>query len=90
MTKWMRRAGAIACTASMLATTSATFAETPIVNATETKAEVTDVVLGTKGTLMGLVKNMSGDAEGHQLVTIGYSGNEVAAVETLRRRIICR
>jgi hypothetical protein len=38
MTKWMRRAGAIACTASMLATTSATFAETPIVNATETKA----------------------------------------------------
>ena len=32
---------------------------------------------------MGLVKNMSGDAEGHQLVTIGYSGNEVAAVETL-------
>ena len=83
MTKWMRRAGAIACTASMLATTSTTFAETPIVNATETKAEVTDVVLGTKGTLMGLVKNMSGDAKGHQLVTIGYSGNEVAAVETL-------
>ena len=83
MTKWMRRAGAIACTASMLATTTATFAETPIVNAAETKAEVTDVVLGTKGTLMGLVKNMSGDAEGHQLVTIGYSGNEVAAVETL-------
>ena len=83
MTKWMRRAGAIACTASMLATTTATFAETPIVNATETKAEVTDVVLGTKGTLMGLVKNMSGDAKGHQLVTIGYSGNEVAAVETL-------
>ena len=39
------------------ATTTATFAETPIVNATETKAEVTDVVLGTKGTLMGLVKN---------------------------------
>jgi hypothetical protein len=67
----------------MLATTTATFAETPIVNATETKAEVTDVVLGTKGTLMGLVKNMSGDAKGHQLVTIGYSGNEVAAVETL-------
>ena len=57
MTKWMRRAGAIACTASMLATTTATFAETPIVNATETKAEVTDVVLGTKGTLMGLVTN---------------------------------
>ena len=83
MTKWMRRAGAIACTASMLATTSATFAETPIVNATETKTEVTDVVLGTKGTLMGLVKNMSGDVKGHQLVTIGYSGNEVAAVETL-------
>jgi hypothetical protein len=40
----------------MLATTTATFAETPIVNAAETKAEVTDVVLGTKGTLMGLVK----------------------------------
>ena len=79
----MRRAGAIACTASMLATTTATFAETPIVNATETKTEVTDVVLGTKGTLMGLVKNMSGDVKGHQLVTIGYSGNEVAAVETL-------
>lgn len=83
MTKWMRRAGAIACTASMFATTTATFAETPIVNAAETKAEVTDVVLGTKGTLMGLVKNPSGVATSHQLVTIGYSGNEVAAVETL-------
>ena len=83
MTEWMRRAGAIACTASMLATTTATFAESPIVNVAETKAEVTDVVLGTKGTLMGLVKNTSGAVEGHQLVTIGYSGNEVAAVETL-------
>ncbi len=83
MTKWMRRAGAIACIASMLATTTATFAETPIVNAAEMKSEVTDVVLGTKGTLMGLVKNTSGDVEGQQLVTIGYSGNEVAAVETL-------
>lgn len=67
----------------MFATTTATFAETPIVNAAETKAEVTDVVLGTKGTLMGLVKNTSGVATSHQLVTIGYSGNEVAAVETL-------
>ena len=57
MTKWMRRAGAIACTTSMLATTTATFAETPLVNTAETKAEVTDVVLGTKGTLMGLVKD---------------------------------
>ena len=37
------------------ATTTATFAETPLVNAAETKAEVTDVVLGTKGTY-GLVK----------------------------------
>ena len=83
MTKWMRRAGAIACTASMLATTTATFAETPLVNTAETKAEVTDVVLGTKGTLMGLVKDTIGDAKGHQLVTIGYSGNDVAAVETL-------
>ena len=83
MTKWVRRAGAIACTASMLATTTATFAETPLVNAAETKAEVTDVILGTKGTLMGLVKDTTGDVKGHQLVTIGYSGNEVAAVETL-------
>jgi hypothetical protein len=83
MTNWMRRAGAIACTASMFATTTVTFAETPLVNAAETKAEVTDVVLGSKGTLMGLVKDTTGDAKGHQLVTIGYSGNEVAAVETL-------
>ena len=83
MTKWMHRVGAIACTASILATTTATFAETPSVNAAETKAAVTDVVLGTRGTLMGLVKDTTGDAKGHQLVTIGYSGNEVAAVETL-------
>ena len=54
MTKWMHRVGAIACTASILATTTATFAETPSVNAAETKAVVTDVVLGTRGTLMGL------------------------------------
>ena len=37
MTKWMRRVGAIACTASMFATTTVTFAETPLVNAAETK-----------------------------------------------------
>ena len=70
-------------TASILATTTATFAETPAVETAETKAAVTDVILGTRGTLMGLVKEPTGDAKGHQLVTIGYSGNEVAAVETL-------
>ena len=83
MTKWMRKVGSIACAASMLATTTAIFAETPFVSTTETKPEVTDVVLGTKGTLMGLVKDETGDSKGHQLVTVGYSGNEVAAVETL-------
>ena len=83
MTKWMRQAGALMCTASMLATSTATFAETPIVNVAETKAQVTNVVLGNKGTVMGYVKGNAGDARGQQLVTIGYSGNEVAAVETL-------
>lgn len=82
MTQWLRRIGAIACTTSMLATTTATFAETPIVNAAEKKADVTDVVLGSKGTLVGLVKNTEGESKSHQLITIGYSGNEVAAVES--------
>ena len=83
MTKWMRRAGAYACTAALLATPAATFAETPIATA-ETKAEAkaTDVVLGPKGRLLGLVKDMAGKATGHALVTVGYSGSEVAAVES--------
>jgi hypothetical protein len=84
ITRWMRRAGACACTAALLATPAATFAGTPIV-AAESKAEAkaTDVVLGPKGTLLGLVKDTAGKASGHSLVTVGYSGAEVAAVETL-------
>ena len=81
-TKWIRKVGAVACTAALFATPAATFAETPVATA-EAKAEVTDVVLGTKGTLIGLVKDVAGKAKSHALVTIGYSGNEVAKVETL-------
>ena len=81
-TKWMHKAGAVACTAALFATPAATFAETPVVTA-DAKAEVTDVVLGKKGTLIGLVKDVAGKAKSHALVSIGYSGNEVAAVETL-------
>ena len=66
ITKWMRRVGAIACTASIFATTTATFAKTPFDNATKT--EVSDVVLGNKGTLTGLVKDTIGDAKGHHQV----------------------
>ena len=84
MTKWIRRAGAYACTAALLATPAATFAETPIATAeTRVEAKATDVVLGPKGRLLGLVKDMAGKATGHALVTVGYSGSEVAAVETL-------
>ena len=81
-TKWMRKAGAAACAAALFATPVATFAATPVTTA-EAKAEVTDVVLGKKGTLIGLVKDVAGKAKGHALVSIGYSGNEVAKVETL-------
>ncbi len=81
-TKWMRKAGAVACTAALFATPAATFAATPAPSA-EAKVEVTDVVLGTKGTLIGLVKDVAGKAKSNALVTIGYSGNEVAKVETL-------
>jgi len=84
MTPWMRRAGACACTAALLATPAATFAETAIVTAeTKAAAKATDVVLGPKGTLVGLVKDMAGKASSQSLVTVGYSGSEVAAVETL-------
>jgi hypothetical protein len=84
MTNWMRRAAACACTAALLSAPVATFAETPIVT-TESRAAAaaTDVVLGPKGTLLGLVKDIAGKAKGHALVTVGYSGSEVAAVETL-------
>lgn len=84
MTRWMRRASAFACTAALLATPAATFAKPPVATANakvETKA--TDVVLGPKGTLVGLVTDRAGKANGHSLVTVGYSGTEVAAVETL-------
>ena len=81
-TKWMRKGGAAACAAALFATPVATFAATPVTTA-EAKAEVTDVVLGKKGTLIGLVKDVAGKAKGHALVSIGYSGNEVAKVETL-------
>ena len=81
-TKWRRKAGAAACAAALFATPVATFAATPVTTA-EAKAEVTDVVLGKKGTLIGLVKDVAGKAKGHALVSIGYSGNEVAKVETL-------
>lgn len=81
-TKWMRKAGAAACAAALFATPVATFAATPVTTA-EVKAEVTDVVLGKKGTLIGLVKDVAGKAKGQALVSIGYSGNEVAKVETL-------
>ncbi len=82
MTKWMRKTGVVACTAALFATPAATFADTPVITA-DAKAEVTDVVLGSKGTLTGLVKDVAGKAKSHALVSIGYSGNEVAAVETL-------
>lgn len=82
MTKWMRKTGVVACTAALFATPAATFADTPVITA-DAKAEVTDVVLGSKGTLIGLVKDVAGKAKSHALVSIGYSGNEVAAVETL-------
>ncbi|NBP87805.1 MAG: hypothetical protein EBU59_04720 [Planctomycetia bacterium] len=82
MTKWMRKTGVVVCTAALFATPAATFADTPVITA-DAKAEVTDVVLGSKGTLIGLVKDVAGKAKSHALVSIGYSGNEVAAVETL-------
>ncbi len=70
MTKWMRKTGVVACTAALFATPAATFADTPVITA-DAKAEVTDVVLGSKGTLTGLVKDVAGKAKSHALVSIG-------------------
>ena len=61
----------------------ASFAAPPGVIDAAPVAAAKDIALGPNGTLSGLVKDSSGQAKRAEIVTVGFSGNEVAKVQTL-------
>lgn len=82
MTNSIRRAQSLTCITTLLVMSATTYAEPPVA-ISKGKAEVIDVALGKQGTLIGIVKDIAGKAKSHALVSVGYAGKEVAAVETL-------
>jgi len=78
---WMKRVGAGVCSMAMAATPIVSFAAPPaVVNA---PAAAKDIVLGPNGTFSGVVKDVNGRAKSAEIVTVGFSGAEVATVQTL-------
>lgn len=78
---WMKRVGAGLCSMAMAATPVVSFAAPPaVINA---PAAAKDIVLGPNGTFSGVVKDMNGQAKSAAIVTVGFSGAEVATVQTL-------
>ena len=78
---WMKRVGAGVCSMAMAATPIVSFAAPPaVINA---PAAAKDIVLGPNGTFSGVVKDVNGRAKSAEIVTVGFSGAEVATVQTL-------
>ena len=79
---WMKRVGAGVCSMAMAATPIVSFAAPPaVINAQPAAAK--DIVLGPNGTFSGVVKDVNGRAKSAEIVTVGFSGAEVATVQTL-------
>ena len=79
---WMKRVGAGVCSMAMAATPIVSFAAPPaVINAKPVPAK--DIVLGPNGTFSGVVKDVNGRAKSAEIVTVGFSGAEVATVQTL-------
>ena len=67
---------------AMAATPIVSFAAPPaVINAKPVPAK--DIVLGPNGTFSGVVKDVNGRAKSAEIVTVGFSGAEVATVQTL-------
>ena len=78
---WMKRVGAGVCSMAMAATPIVSFAAPPaVINA---PAAAKDIVLGPNGTFSGVVKDVNGRAKSAEIVTVRFSGAEVATVQTL-------
>ncbi len=79
---WMKRVGAGVCSMAMAATPIVSFAAPPaVINAQPAAAK--DIVLGPNGSFSGVVKDVNGRAKSAEIVTVGFSGAEVATVQTL-------
>jgi hypothetical protein len=79
---WMKRVGAGLCSMAMAATPIVSFAAPPAPLKTQAVA-AKDIVLGPNGTFSGVVKDVNGRAKSAEIVTVGFSGAEVATVQTL-------
>lgn len=78
---WMKRVGASVCSMALAASPIVSFAAPPaVINA---PAAAKDIVLGPNGTFSGVVKDVNGQAKSAAIVTVGFSGAEVATVQTL-------
>ena len=78
----MKRVGAGVCSMAMAATPIVSFAAPPaVINAQPAAAK--DIVLGPNGSFSGVVKDVNGRAKSAEIVTVGFSGAEVATVQTL-------
>ena len=79
---WMKRVGAGVCSMAMAATPIVSFAApSAVINAQPAAAK--DIVLGPNGSFSGVVKDVNGRAKSAEIVTVGFSGAEVATVQTL-------
>ena len=83
-TLWIRRCGVALCSLSLVGSPMVSFAAPPGVIDAAPVAPAKDIALGPNGTLSGLVKDSSGQAKSAEIVTVGFSGNEVAKVQTLK------
>ena len=79
----MKRCGVFVCSLSLICSPIVSFAAPPGVIDAAPVAATKDIALGPNGTLSGLVKDSGGQAKSATIVTVGFSGNEVAKVQTL-------
>lgn len=79
---WMKRVGAGVCSMALAASPIVSFAAPPAPLKTQPVA-AKDIVLGPNGSFSGVVKDVNGRAKSAAIVTVGFSGAEVATVQTL-------
>ncbi len=79
---WVKRIGVGVCSMSLFSTPIVSFAN-PLGAANAHPVAANDIAIGPNGTLTGIVTDASGRAKGGEIVTVGFAGAEVAAVQTL-------
>jgi hypothetical protein len=80
---WMKRVGAGVCSCALFAAPIASTTMSATTAEAATPAAVKDIKLGPNGSLTGVVKDANGRAKAAEIVTVGFSGAEVATVQTL-------